>query len=704
MKSITITVANHKGGVGKTTTAVSLATGFSALGYPCVLVDCDPQGNVASFLGLDPGTGLFDLVVKEMPPTKASVKIEKLPKAIIDLGMEIDVDERFSSGKGIYLHGNPLESPPPEIIRKGKKAIKAYFKSLKKGKLPLNEVKVLLVGDGGAGKTSLVKRLVGKRFNKKEPQTHGININQWEIKQRKTSIKTHLWDFGGQEIMHATHQFFLSKRSLYILVLDGRKDEKTEYWLKHIRSFGGDSPVLVVLNKIDQNPGFEVNRKFLQDKYKNIKGFFRLSCCDKTGLNDFKKALKKALCDVEIIRTTWAENWFHVKEQLEKMKDPFISLERYKEICLEEEIDEKTGQETLVDFLHDLGVILHFDDLSLKDVHVLEPKWVTEAVYKIINSPKVAKHKGILKPSFLDDILKQRSEDDYYYPPDKFHYIVELMKKFELCYQLEKGDVLIPDLLDVQESEFKFDYEGSLKFIFEYDFLPRLVMPRFIVRMHNDIKENRRWRTGVLLQNKDSDGRAVVKADNEEKKIFIYVSGQEKRDYFAVIRHTLRDINAGFEKINAVEKVPLPGSESIAVKYKELTGLKQMGEQSIKVGELGTAFPIAQLLEGIELKEDQRVGEAAGKGTIAAGRDMTIINMKGDNSTFNFTISQVEQKLELIVAQLEEHGVEGREELIEQLRDDEVKKDKNRLRGVLGKVLTRAAEIGTIGTIIASLL
>jgi Leucine-rich repeat (LRR) protein len=175
-------------------------------------------------------------------------KIKKLPEAIVDMEIEIKVYHScpMQGEIGVYLHGNPLEIPPPEIIRKGKKAIKAYFKALEKGKLPLSEVKVLLVGDGGAGKTSLVKRLVGKRFNKKEPQTHGININQWEVKQRKNPIKTYLWDFGGQEIMHATHQFFLSKRSLYILVLDGRKDEKTEYWLKHIRSFGGDSPVLAL--------------------------------------------------------------------------------------------------------------------------------------------------------------------------------------------------------------------------------------------------------------------------------------------------------------------------------------------------------------------------------------------------------------------------------------------------------------------------
>jgi len=532
-------------------------------------------------------------------------KITQLPTEVLDYNMEIKWE--YDHNGGIYLDGNPLEEPPVEIVKQGKDPVRTYFASLAGKKRSLNEVKVLFVGDGGAGKTSLVKRLVGERFNKKEPQTHGININQWEVKQRKNPIKTHLWDFGGQEIMHATHQFFLSKRSLYILVLDGRKDEKTEYWLKHIRSFGGDSPVLVVLNKIDENPGFEVNRRFLQDKYKNIKGFFRLSCADKTGIDAFTEELKKALCDVEIIRTTWAESWFHVKEHLETMKEPFISLERYKEICLEEKIEEKSGQDTLVDFLHDLGIILHFDDLGLQDVHVLEPKWVTEAVYKIINSPMVAQNKGILKPAFLDDILKQKNRSDFYYPPDRYHYIIELMKKFELCYQLEKGEVLIPDLLDVEESLFEFDYDGSLKFIFEYDFLPRSVMPRFIVRMHNDIKENCRWRTGVLLKNTAFDAQAVVKADNEAKKIYIYVNGQQKQYYFAVIRYTFNDIIHSFEKLDVKEYVPIPEDPTITVSYPYLLQLREMNLKEYIPEGIKKAYSINGLLDGFEENESSRI-------------------------------------------------------------------------------------------------
>jgi small GTP-binding protein len=219
-------------------------------------------------------------------------KITALPPQILDLDLEINVANDIPFADKLYLHGNPLEKPPPEIIKQGKDAVRAYFQALEKEEhLPLQEAKILLVGDGGAGKTSLVKRMLGLDFDPKEDQTHGINIRKWVVTAGENEIIAHLWDFGGQEIMHATHQFFLSKRSLYILVLDGRRDEKTEYWLKLIESFGGDSPVLVVLNKMDQNPGFDINRNFLQQKYENIKGFFRLSCANSEGIQSFVTAL-----------------------------------------------------------------------------------------------------------------------------------------------------------------------------------------------------------------------------------------------------------------------------------------------------------------------------------------------------------------------------------------------------------------------------
>ena len=101
----------------------------------------------------------------------------------------------------------------------------------------------------------------------------------------------------------------------------------------------------------------------------------------------------------------------------------------------------------------------------------------------------------------LNKILTKDKEEDYDYPPDRYPFIINLMMKFELCYEIDRDVVLIPDLLEFQEPEIDFDYENSLKFIIDYDYLPKSVMPRFIVRMHNDIKaKNLQWRTGVVLE------------------------------------------------------------------------------------------------------------------------------------------------------------------------------------------------------------
>ena len=484
-------------------------------------------------------------------------QLTSLPPEILELDLEIEWVNGWKSNV-IFVNENPFENPPVEIIKQGRKAVVNYFKSLEDEGEPLNEVKVLLVGDGCAGKTSLVKRIFGEEVDGNEPQTQGINIRKLVVANGEREIKANFWDFGGQEIMHATHQFFLSKRSLYILVLDGRRDEKPEYWLKLIENFGGDSPVLVVINKIDENPGFELDRKFLLEKYSSIIGFNRLSCKSNEGVEEFSKTLKEELKAVKHLEIKWPKSWFNVKNKLEKMRSNctpdvedesafehcnFVQYEDYKMICDEEGISGESEQNTLVDFLHDLGVILHFRDIPLLNTHVLEPEWVTNAVYRAVNSKEVADSKGVLKLDMFPDILKQNNENDFYYPIEQYGFIISLMKKFELSYDLDDRTVLLPSLLEIPRPDFEFDYKGALKFIIDYDFLPPSVMPRFIVKINRDIKDDLRWRNGVVLEDENFNSSAVVRVDNEARRINIYVDGEQKKEYLAVILHKFREIN-----------------------------------------------------------------------------------------------------------------------------------------------------------------
>ena len=520
---------------------------------------------------------------------------------------------------GIFLSDVQVEDPPIEIAIKGQAAVRSYFQEREAGSLQLNELKVLLVGHGSCGKTSLVKRLLGEQFDPRESQTHGINIKTLKLGSKKTRrIKANFWDFGGQEIMHATHQFFLSKRSLYVLVLDGRKEEDPEYWLQHIRSFGGDSPVMVVLNKIDDNPSFDVNRRFLKEKYQQITSYFRVSCATGAGIADFRKNLEELLSSASVLQTSWPRSWFNVKRQLEGLASDYISIDQYNKICEIEGVTDQKSKDALVDFLHDLGVILHFRDLQLEDTHVLDPRWVTEGVYRIINSDLLAEQKGVLRLNQLGDIFRLAEGKKFRYTPDKYDYIVQLMLKFELCYKVGDSAMLVPDLLDIQEPEIGFGQESSLRFVLEYKYLPRSVMPRFIVRMHQDIRGSKSWRTGVELEDKSLKARAVVRADEKAKRIYISVSGGQKRDYFSVVRKVLSDINASFEKLEVTEKVPLPDAPEEEIEYRELIGHELAQRDEIFVGRVGRGYRVQTLLSGIE--------ERAARGALLS---QSIINVDG---------------------------------------------------------------------------
>ena len=122
----------------------------------------------------------------------------------------------------------------------------------------LYEAKMLILGEGGAGKTSLLRRLYqpDQPLPTESETTRGISIYRHEFKLKNgRRFRLNVWDFGGQEIYHATHQFFLTHRSLYVLVDDTRKDYKSvsdegfKYWLELIDVFGGHSPTLIFQNE-----------------------------------------------------------------------------------------------------------------------------------------------------------------------------------------------------------------------------------------------------------------------------------------------------------------------------------------------------------------------------------------------------------------------------------------------------------------------
>jgi len=116
-----LVIANHKGGVGKTTTAVTLATGMAAMGLRVVLIDCDPQGNVASFLGLESTGSLYDLVVARRPLPEVAVTTPEYETLSVVRGdaSTTDINTLLVSGSRRLRLQDAITEPLAQLDKQG---------------------------------------------------------------------------------------------------------------------------------------------------------------------------------------------------------------------------------------------------------------------------------------------------------------------------------------------------------------------------------------------------------------------------------------------------------------------------------------------------------------------------------------------------------------------------------------------------------
>jgi small GTP-binding protein len=446
------------------------------------------------------------------------------------------------------LSKNPLESPPPEILKQG---IEAIFEYLQHPAEEHNEAKMILVGQGEVGKTCLAKRLIYDKFIE-DKTTGGIDILEWSIAAPTTDeeeIKLNVWDFGGQEVYHATHQFFLTKRSLYLLVWNARKSQDYEhiyYWLHTIEAFGEDSPILLVLSKLNERDD-DLNMKELREKFPQIVGLYKIDSEDGKGIPALKDIISETAWHLPHMRTPWIASWYNVRERLEQDGRNWIGYEEFKQICQSERLG-SIQTDILDEYLHDLGVIIHFRDrLELRNMVILKPEWATKAVYKILDMHSILDRGAILLHSELDQIW-----DTDIYPPDIFSKLLGLMNKFELAFELpDKNSHLVAELLPKTEPEFGWDETNNLRFYYHYDFLPAGVITRFIVLMHEDLEDKPDgthlcWREGAVLQREGT--RALVKVKPLKKLIEIKINGSKKRELLAIIRNQFDHINSTIKK------------------------------------------------------------------------------------------------------------------------------------------------------------
>jgi Leucine-rich repeat (LRR) protein/GTPase SAR1 family protein len=453
------------------------------------------------------------------------------------------------------LSHNSIEKPPPEILAKNIKAIRDYFRQLKaEGTDYLYEAKLLIVGEAGAGKTTLAKKIENQNYQlQEEDTTKGIEVIQWSFPMENgREFRVNIWDFGGQEIYHATHQFFLTKRSLYALVADTRKEDTDfYYWLNVVELLSDNSPLLIIKNE-KQNRHREINELQLRGQFNNLKETLPTNLATNRDLEQVLEQIKHHVKNLPHIGSPLPKTWVKVREALESDARNYISLDEYLNICQQNGFTQRKDKLQLSGYLHDLGVCLHFqEDPHLNKTVILKPKWGTDAVYKVLDNEKVIRNLGNFTRSDLANIW---CADEY---ATMHHELLRLMINFKLCYEIPRsqGKYIAPQLLSANQPSYNWDEINNLILRYTYEFMPKGIITQFIVAMHELINEQKCvWKSGVVLS-KDQTKAEVIEYYGK-REIKIRVSGRYKRDLMTIVTHELDKIHDSYKRLKYNKLIP----------------------------------------------------------------------------------------------------------------------------------------------------
>ncbi|HWB05848.1 MAG TPA: COR domain-containing protein [Verrucomicrobiales bacterium] len=500
----------------------------------------------------------------------------------------------------LYLHGNPALGLTDEVLgpedydsesATPPRRILAAWRALQRGgRRALNEAKVILVGRGGAGKTTLRKAMMKEAIPDKEDRTDGIELSRFDLKVGEAEVGLNVWDFGGQEVMYSTHRFFLTSRSLYLLVLDARsgpQDENVDYWLRVVEELGKGPPVLVVLNHVDENRGLSLDETGWKAKYPFIAGFVRTCAKTREGLQELLDKMSGViLTHLPEARADFPAAWFSVKDKLTEMKEKLgrdhLKMEEYEQLCVEEKIPEDE-RFPLLCLVRDLGLVSCYPEvLELKDLGVLRPDWLTDGIYSLITNETLKQKGGHIRLGEVPQYL--RGDRQRYRGYERF--LLDAAKHFRLGFQVpHSDDWLLTALLDENTPEGLTDWQTAegLKLEMRYRVLPEGLVAQFIAAAHllgQDAKL-RRWRNGTELR---MDGAtALVQGDVPARHIRILVQGlgHSARPLLACIRQHFRAINAGLTPPD--EFVPVPNLDAEPVKYSDLLAREAKGRATMEV-------------------------------------------------------------------------------------------------------------------------
>ncbi|MBE7174030.1 MAG: leucine-rich repeat domain-containing protein [Williamsia sp.] len=556
----------------------------------------------------------------------------------------------------LNLENNTLLNVPSQISNQSNcfDDLINFFKGRKRESIPLYEAKILLIGNGRVGKTSLVKRLVHDTFNPAGLSTHAIQLEEWQLpelarEENLQRIQLNIWDFGGQEIYHSAHRYFMQTQAVFLLVWDAQTEEMPEqqevtadgstvsyknrslhYWLNYIKTQSNRSPAIIVQTKRDtdgeKDPGLTAKEK---QQY-NVRVSLAVECSKKLA-NGFK-ALQEKIEEliVEELKTGCKNipaQWSRVRTSIaERQRNGVtqITLEEFAEMCYKEGLDGGSA-ETLLRYLHNCGVFYYKPNLFNNQI-VIDQKWAIDAIYTLFDRSRL--YMEIQKDKISNSKLKdgqftgkqlQRVWNQFTDEEQKL--FVSFMKQCEICFEqgnswnvdqlpLKERKFIAPQLLPEEKPaavQFAFSGDEGIYFKYKHQFLLDAVIQRFIVRTSFLTGTSYMWNKGVLI--KTTEGTALVEAFPETNEVLIRIKETDYTRLLDKIRNELKEINRDEKGIQ--ETVSLEGRHFVSLN-KLRTHLSHTHNEEIQA-EDGHWVPVAAYRQFLRPDEQMRFNKVTDK-------------------------------------------------------------------------------------------
>ena len=240
--------------------------------------------------------------------------------------------------------------------------------------------------------------------------------------------------------------------------------------------------------------------------------------------------------------------WVAIRQDLEDLaqSQPYISLNEYFKVYDRHLDSDRDKALKLSQYLHDLGVFLHFQQPpELRRTVFLQNQWVTDAVFRILDDEEVKSQRGRFTLADCDRLWSNRGY------ADKDVELRALMVRFELCYRLPDTDMetwLVPQHLSPSKPPELSDWDriGDLMLTYRYEFLPRGLVSRLIVRMHRFMTQpDLCWSSGALFEHGET--QVLVETTVRGNEIALRSRGPERKALLSVIASDLDALNNSFE-------------------------------------------------------------------------------------------------------------------------------------------------------------